>query len=61
MNIADVAAARMLQQSPTLGGVPSEDRSTVPKKARNALAHVMTEMLRPSSRKAKNGTNLTLR
>lgn len=50
MNIADVAAAKTLQRSPTFGGVPSEDKSTVPTKARNALIHVAPEMFRPSSR-----------
>lgn len=61
INIADVAAAKTLQRSPTFGGVPSEESSTVPIKARNALTQVGMEILRPSSANAKNGTNLTLR
>lgn len=59
--MAEVAAARMLQRSPMLGGVPSEDNSTVPKKARKALIQVGLEMRRPSSTNAKKGTSLTLR
>lgn len=50
MNIADVEAARTLQRSPTLGGVPSEDSRTVPKKAKKALIHVGMEISRPSRR-----------
>lgn len=61
INIADVAAAKTLQRSPTLGGVPSEESSTVPTKARSALTQVGMEILLPSSTNAKNGTNLTLR
>ena len=59
--MAEVAAARMLHRSPTFGGVPSEDKRTVPKKARTALIQVGVEMRRPSSRNAKKGTSLTLR
>lgn len=61
INMAEVAAAKTLHRSPTLGGVPSEESKTVPTKARNALIQVALEILRPSSKKAKNGTNLTLR
>lgn len=61
MNMAEVAAARMLHRSPTLRGVPSEDKSTVPKKAKKALIQVGAEMLRPSSQNAKNGTSFTFR
>lgn len=59
--MAEVAAASTLQKSPRFGGVPSEDKSTVPTKARKALIQVGVEMLRPSSTKAKNGTSLTFR
>lgn len=61
MNMADVAAAMTLHRSPMLGGVPSEDKRTVPTNARKALSQVAIEMLRPSSTKAKNGTSFTLR
>lgn len=61
MNMADVAAASTLHRSPTLGGLPSADKRTVPKNARKALTQVADEMFRPSRTKAKKGTNLTLR
>jgi hypothetical protein len=64
MNMADAAAAAILQTSPTFTeaiDVPSYVKSPVPTRAVRADIHVATDIFLPNNKNAKNGTNFTLR
>ena len=65
INMADAAAAAILHKSPIFTDerdiFPSKDSRNVPHSAVKADIQVDSDICRPSSAFAKNGTNLTLR